>query len=111
MSSCVDWCFVDCIHWFILKCLGKSKVVHWNEIFDTISCIVSPFVRYMVLLNQSSWSWVRDMEHFLIMRVLLNVEVIIMVNMIVRIINEAIWVIVSIFTLIRVIRKPIFLVV
>ena len=51
------------------------------------------------------------MEHFLIMRVLLNVEVIIIVNMIVRIINKAIWVIVIIVTLIRVIRKPIFMIV
>ena len=73
--------------------------------------MVSSFVRFMVLLDQSSRSWIRNVEHFLIVGVLLYMEVIIMVNMIVRIVNKAVRVIVIIVILFREIRKPIFMVV
>ena len=41
-------------------------------------------------------SWVRNVEHFLVMGVLLNVEVIIMVDMIIRVVNKTIRIVIII---------------
>ena len=74
MRSRINWRFIGNINWLILKCLGESEIVHWHKVLYAISGMMSPFM---------GRSWVRNVEHFLVMGVLLNVEVIIVIDMII----------------------------
>ena len=51
--------------------------------------------------------WVRDMVHLFIMGVLLNMEVVVVVNLIVRVVLQTVWV-VGLFVIVRVL-KPVHL--
>ena len=44
--------------------------------------------------------WIRDVVHLLVMGVLLDVEVVVVINLIIRVIDEAIWVVIVVVALI-----------
>ena len=100
MRSRVNWWFISNFNWLILKCLWESEIVHWHKILYTISGMVPPLM---------SRSWVGNVEQFLVMRVLLNVKVIIMIDMIIWVVHKTIRIVI-IVTFIWVIWNPVVMV-
>ena len=62
----------------------------------------------MVFCHPSRW-WVRDVVHFLVMWVLLDVEVVVVINLIISVVDKAIWIIVMMIFVIFRVCEPVFI--
>ena len=83
MRSSIDRRLIDHVDRFIFKSLREPEVVYWNQVLDSIPSLMP----HPVMMGRC---WIRNVVHLFIMGVLLNMEIVIVIDMVIRVVQKTI---------------------